>query len=118
MAGKKGTFVHHTMQGNFVTDCEVVKEGPGMLTVVYFDHGMNEECVMELHKDQFSPKKAVPPIPPLIKVLADWEDANGTIAAITAKEWVDLREAVQNAACRQSPRMLRQAFKDGSLYAK
>lgn len=49
---------------------------------------------------------------PLVAVLADWEDANGTMACILPNEWSDLRQAVMDACVDQSPRMLLNALRE------
>jgi hypothetical protein len=50
--------------------------------------------------------KAQAPSPPLIiKLLAEWENANGTLCAVTPDEWMALMEPVANAAVLESPRM-------------
>lgn len=44
---------------------------------------------------------------PLVTLLAEWEDKNGTLAGITLSEWVELHQAATDAAVIESPRMLR-----------
>lgn len=47
---------------------------------------------------------------PLVAVLAQWEDENGTMAAILPDEWMKLHAAVTQACIEESPRMLRAAL--------
>ena len=49
-------------------------------------------------------------LPPIVRVLAEWEDENGTLAAIMPDEWAELRDKVARACVDQSPRMLRAAL--------
>lgn len=44
---------------------------------------------------------------PLVDLLAGWEDAHGTMAAITPREWAELGPRVAEACVEQSPRMVR-----------
>lgn len=44
---------------------------------------------------------------PLVNALAEWEDANGTMAVILPSEWDDLKQRVMDACVHQSPRQLR-----------
>ena len=48
--------------------------------------------------------------PSLIEVLARWEDANGSLAAIFENEWIELLPHIAEAACVQSPRQIRAAI--------
>lgn len=43
----------------------------------------------------------------LVNVLAEWEDKNGTMAAIMPDEWAGLMRPVMNACMIQSPRQIR-----------
>jgi len=43
----------------------------------------------------------------LVRVLAEWEDKNGTMAAIMPHEWAELMRPVMNACMSQSPRQIR-----------
>jgi hypothetical protein len=49
-------------------------------------------------------------LPPLVRVLAEWEDANGSLAGILPEEWSALWSSVTDAAAEQSPRQLRTAL--------
>jgi hypothetical protein len=49
-------------------------------------------------------------LPEIIRVLAEWEDANGTLCAITPDEWMALMEPIATFATLESPRMVRNAF--------
>lgn len=46
-------------------------------------------------------------LPEIIRILADWEDANGCLAAIMYDEWIALYKPITEAAVAQSPRMIR-----------
>jgi hypothetical protein len=50
------------------------------------------------------------PVPEILRVLADWEDANGCLAAIMYDEWIALYKPITEAAVAQSPRMIRNAW--------
>jgi hypothetical protein len=49
-------------------------------------------------------------LPPLIRVLAEWEDENGSLAGCLLEEWTALWHEVPKAAVEQSPRQLRAAW--------
>lgn len=49
-------------------------------------------------------------LPAILKVLAEWEDVNGTICGIMPDEWMALMEPIANVAIFESPRMARTRF--------
>jgi ribA/ribD-fused uncharacterized protein len=60
-----------------------------------------------MHREAAAPSPAPAVQPPLVKVLADWEDKWGTLAGVMPEEWAALMPAVTEAAAIQSPRQLR-----------
>lgn len=54
-----------------------------------------------------TPNSTKPALPEIVRVLAEWEDRNGSLAGIQPDEWAALMEPVAVAATRQSPRMAR-----------
>lgn len=59
--------------------------------------GVNVRCV----PDGSAPCVVVPPV---LRVLADWEKENGSLAGVLPLEWEDLMSAVAQAAVTESPR--------------
>lgn len=49
-------------------------------------------------------------LPRIIKVLAEWEDKNGTLAGILEHEWLALLHPIRRAATIQSPRRARHEY--------
>lgn len=50
-------------------------------------------------------------LPPIVRVLAEWEDRHGSLAGCMPDEWAALHGAVTDAAVEQSPRQLRAALR-------
>jgi hypothetical protein len=49
-------------------------------------------------------------LPAIIRILAEWEDRNGSLCAALYDEWIALYPAITKAAVAQSPRMIREEW--------
>lgn len=73
-------------------------------------HGDEAEAKLNRWASEVEAARASPAdtaLPEIIRILADWEDANGCLAAIMYDEWIALYKPITEAAVAQSPRMIR-----------
>ena len=69
----------------------------------------NEDLIAIVPAAPPLPDAGVPRPPLILKHLAEWEDKNGALCAITPKEWMALMKPIASLAVIESPRMARAA---------